>query len=43
MTRMLATAITALALTGCAGMAADTCRSFGHDTGNGGVCQLRSG
>jgi hypothetical protein len=33
MTRMLAAAITALALTGCAGMAADTCRTFGYDPG----------
>jgi hypothetical protein len=33
MTRTLAAAITALALTGCAGMAADNCRTFGYDPG----------
>jgi hypothetical protein len=33
MTRTLAAAFTALALTGCAGMAADTCRTFGYDPG----------
>jgi hypothetical protein len=33
MTRTLAAALTALALTGCADMAADTCRTFGYDAG----------
>ena len=33
MTRTLAAAVTALALTGCAGMAADTCQTFGYDPG----------
>jgi hypothetical protein len=33
MTRTLAAALTALALTGCAGMAADTCQTFGYDPG----------
>ena len=36
MTRTLAAALTALALTGCAGMAADTCRSFGYEPGSDG-------
>ena len=33
MTRTLAAALTTLALTGCAGMAADTCQTFGYDPG----------
>ena len=33
MTRTLAAVLTALALTGCAGMAADTCQTFGYDPG----------
>jgi hypothetical protein len=33
MTRTLAAALTALALTGCAGMAAESCRTFGYDPG----------
>ena len=33
MTRTLAAVLTTLALTGCAGMAADTCQTFGYDPG----------
>jgi hypothetical protein len=33
MTRTLAATLTALALTGCAGTAADTCQTFGYDPG----------
>ena len=39
MTRTLARALTVLALTGCAEMAADTCRSFGYEPGTDGFLE----